>query len=76
MYQIEILDGPEFATTVNTAFAFLKENSMCNNVRFVLDNLEFEYINVRVDMRTSTCLMSCGYPEELPIYFRVIKVTD
>jgi len=39
---------------------FIIDNLMVNNTRFVLDNWDYKYINLRVDMRSGSSLIKAG----------------
>jgi hypothetical protein len=43
---------PEGWMLLQTAVDFVKEHTMDVDTRFVLDNWEYKYLNIRVDMRT------------------------
>lgn len=51
---------PEGWLDVDQQIAWLKERMMFNDPRFVLDNWDCKYVNLRIDMRTGAAILSPG----------------
>jgi len=49
---------------LHTVLDFIEENLMTNNPRFVLDDWDCKYINIRVDMRTGKAYLTPGNTKE------------
>jgi hypothetical protein len=45
---------------LETLMDFIKENLMTVNPDFALDNFDFKYIDVRIDMRTGSAILQRG----------------
>ena len=55
---IEGLEGEWL--NLETLMDFIKENLMTVNPKFVVDNFDFKYIDIRIDMRTGYAILSRG----------------